>query len=426
MLEYIGFTLKTDKSGTHNSRIKARINLNYFKLSALVMSFKQFTFHCYGLLFSLTFIEAILYRDHVAGPIDDSTLKRPKCLDGSDAVYYHSSNEETDIKDILIYLQPGGYCHNIETCRFRCTVAPYMCTAPQHENMSQLEGILSDDHDKNPSLWNFYKMVIPYCSGDMFTGKASPFRVEESAGGFFFHGRYMLETIITRMREQGLLGSVRRVVLAGSSAGGAGVALNCNYIASLLGIAIYTSCIVDGAFFYPVSEPMHPNPTSESIDAVLEEGARLWAAPDIAKFELHGAWWDTIGHPLLITTAVVDQFGFQSYCGDTNNETDINIWTTGVVAKTAALSQNVSIFMPSCYDHMLLIDDDVYNEVKVKVKVGNRSRDRMTLAHVINMWLDGHVTVKAIDSCEDNDVLCNSDCPHNILTYWQMTNYGFH
>ena len=326
--------------------------------------------------------------------------------------------------DYIIYLQPGGFCHNIQTCHRRCRVAPFLCTSPQADTLEETHGILSSDKRVNRHFSDFRKLVVPYCSGDMFIGAR---RASNATAGYNFMGRDIITAAVAHM----ISSAARTVVLAGSSAGGAGVVFNCDYVARLLPRAD-VRCVVDGAFFYPQLAPFTTRTDCESVASVLRQGATLWNAPQLRSFRPQSAatassaaWWTTIKQPLFIVTAAVDQFGFESNCGSRQNVDDVSAWASGTQAMALSLALNesaakaaIGLFMPACYDHMLLTDDVMYSRVKV-------GQQGWTLDEALGAWMSADAAADATavqvwDQCDVSNALCNQHCANRVISYEDM------
>lgn len=90
-------------------------------------------------------------------------------------------------------------------------------------------GILSSSAEENPFWWNANHVFIPYCSSDIWSGDSPA----SSAGDLSFLGSRIVEQVITELLPRGL-SDAKLLLLAGSSAGAAGVMINLDRIAQLL------------------------------------------------------------------------------------------------------------------------------------------------------------------------------------------------
>ncbi len=319
------------------------------------------------------------------------------CSDGTPAGYYHSNAPQNE--DFVIYLEGGGYCHDVTLCGWRCAVAPHLCTRPS-DDVKEVEGILSDNEAVSGVFSNFHKVYLPYCSGDMYVGRRA---ASEDTKGYSFSGREVFTAMIDNLRRLSDIGEAKNVVLTGSSAGGAGVAFNCDYLKSLLPQADIW-CVVDAAFFYPVSKPATNESSCESIDKVLERGAKLWKSPEVENFQLKG-WWENVKQNLFIGMARFDLFGLESFCVGEDNEDRLTKWGNGIslMARDAIhKNQKIGLFMPGCLQHMMLTEDYPFASVPV-------GPFGLTYSVVLNHWITDKKPIHAMDYCMQ-ELMCNKHC----------------
>lgn len=92
-----------------------------------------------------------------------------------------------------------------------------------------MNGILSPNSDENPHWHDANHVYLPYCSSDSWSGD-SPAR---AAGDLAFLGARIVEQTMLELLPRGLF-EARLLVLAGSSAGAAGVLVNLDRVASLM------------------------------------------------------------------------------------------------------------------------------------------------------------------------------------------------
>ena len=225
------------------------------------------------------------------------------CLDGTPASYYHTRLESAathnNYRNYVIFLQGGGYCHSLEACHQKCQKTECLCTSSTaftNEN----NGILSDDENMNPGFADYYKIKLPYCSGDIYVGRRPG---SADSDGFSFMGREILNAMLSDMKDNTNIEKADNVIFSGSSAVGAGGAFNCDYLKTILpDVNIW--CVVDVAFFYPVNQSFATDPDCEdSLSTVLQKGSVLWDSPEIVEFPLNGLWGSIhqylfIGRPL--------------------------------------------------------------------------------------------------------------------------------
>lgn len=115
------------------------------------------------------------------------------------------------------------------------------------DNDDEVGGILSLDPQENPFWSDANHVLIPYCSSDSWSGN----RVAENPGDFSFMGSKIVEQTLIELLPQGLK-DADFLLLAGSSAGAAGVLVNLDRVSNLmarLGSKIQVRGLSDSGWF---------------------------------------------------------------------------------------------------------------------------------------------------------------------------------
>jgi hypothetical protein len=353
------------------------------------------------LLLCLSRMNSILVRHSLQG------YPRAVCTDGTPAAFFHTpaftAQDLRHYTGYVIYLDGGGYCPSVPDCHLRCAIAKNLCTEPLAETKSS-HGILSDDFDNNPVMHNFYKVELPYCTSDMFVGRKLGNRRTD---GLNFAGRIVFDAMVDVLKSISGIERAQNVVLSGSSAGGAGVAFLCEHLQQMLP---QTSvwCVVDAAFFYPMTSPFHNDSTCESVDKVLQQGAVLWGAPEVSHFRLQ-SWWNDLlpSTRIFLGIAKFDVFGFESFCGDFDHGDELDEWGRGIYPLFLRLLRerpNVGLFSGACRYHMILHSDALFNRFKV-------GASKVTYAQALDSWMKGQPRsmYQIWDICPREN-FCNPEC----------------
>jgi len=133
------------------------------------------------------------------------------CRDGSSLGY--TVNETEGSTDLLVFLQGGGLCYDEVSC------AANRATVQQRDFTG---GVFDRADPANPfATWT--TVFVPYCSGDFWVGDASDITIAGVAGLQQFHGRSNVAALIASLTASF---APKHIVVAGSSAGGYGAALN--------------------------------------------------------------------------------------------------------------------------------------------------------------------------------------------------------
>ncbi|KAM9769183.1 inactive palmitoleoyl-protein carboxylesterase notum1b [Menidia menidia] len=149
------------------------------------------------------------------------------CNDGSPAGYY--IRESRGSRRWLLFLEGGWYCFDKQTCDSRYETMRSLMSSSGWPQTRKGTGILSPQPEENPHWWNANMVFIPYCSSDVWSG-ASP-KTDQS--DYAFMGSLIIREVVSELLPRGLQ-NARTLLLSGSSAGGAGVLLNVDRVASHL------------------------------------------------------------------------------------------------------------------------------------------------------------------------------------------------
>ncbi|XP_066922282.1 uncharacterized protein [Clytia hemisphaerica] len=156
--------------------------------------------------------------------IHKARRRNATCMDGSDARYYLSRQWESN--NWVIHLQGGGSCITYDECRSR-SEGPLGSSLPLDAHITG-EWTLSNDPKINPTFHKWNKVLIPYCSGDVFVGrmlkKNHPYRLP-------MLGHYIFSAVIEDLvRLYKINKKKTKILFGGTSAGGVGVLANADYL----------------------------------------------------------------------------------------------------------------------------------------------------------------------------------------------------
>ena len=151
-------------------------------------------------------------------------------MDGSHGGYYINTNPAGS-KLWIIEFQSGGECVNPKSCGTR-TAASYRGSTRVMPHVLLFDGLQSTNSYRNPRFGEANMVLIPYCSGDLFSGrKTEP--VEELEGRFF-GGAYILDAVFQELLDTYALKEAHEILVAGRSAGAMGVFLNLDRVAGMI------------------------------------------------------------------------------------------------------------------------------------------------------------------------------------------------
>jgi hypothetical protein len=272
----------------------------------------------------------------------------------------------------LVYLQGGGGCSSVDTCEDRwsdCDPSPAggiggKANMQANSNAMNFDngGILDfDGHGGEASPFagkGFNRVFIPYCSSDLWRGLGNTQAVNypptcgdpNPLTSIHFGGGKIVEAVIAEiMADQHAPQDGDFIVLAGGSAGGAGVQQNLDRVAAqaqaiepgvtVVGIAdasysmgldqdgIPQSPSLDGELFWAGLDPAAGHTPGDPIDVVVDDSC--WNGESGAdKDYCHVAYYtipNYVDSPLMLTSNTYDDVGhgdkltslaaFSSECG---------------------------------------------------------------------------------------------------------------
>lgn len=184
----------------------------------------------------------------------------PESKCGSGSATGIGVNPHAGATELLIYFQGGGSCTTGETCWGAQPKATFMAGfgASDFATIAQKNyPILNRSIAANPmSAMNM--VYIPYCTGDLHGGYGEADLTLPDGGTqpTYFYGGFDMDLFLARLLPT--FPAMKRVVLAGTSAGGFGTFLNFDRVAKAFGVRVD---VIDD------SGPPIPPAVAKSIDA---------------------------------------------------------------------------------------------------------------------------------------------------------------
>ena len=173
-----------------------------------------------------------------------------KCMDGSPAGYYFVSNSSS--RSWIIELQGGGECASRKLCDTRIGT-------PLFSSKYFPRTVVFDflNSKQNAKLNTFNRVLIPYCSQDLWTGQRKT--NNDDTFGYFFSGHLILEAVLKELESLSDIKSASQIILTGESAGGIGVWPNVDWLAGMYPGARVVAAPIAGFYFfaYPFTGPGH-------------------------------------------------------------------------------------------------------------------------------------------------------------------------
>ena len=207
----------------------------------------------------LLLLAASLSLSLAAVPLTLHTLNASsaRCLDGSQAGYYHRQGKGSTW---VIYLQGGGACYTYSDCLAR-TRTQLGSSTHWPPTFIQPDNVLTDDPIINPVFADAHAIYIPYCGGDVHRGtRTSPLN---ASWPFTFAGHLIVGAVLDALVGPGgahaaAFAAAAEVLVSGSSAGGLGTLLNSDYIAARVPAGVRVRAAPQGGFFFPRDVEVFP------------------------------------------------------------------------------------------------------------------------------------------------------------------------
>jgi len=336
------------------------------------------------------------------------------CNDGSPATYFFRKGTGNGASIWTIYLEGGGYCYDIPSCRERFAETPHFMTSKllpaelndetESDDVNHL-GINSGDPLPNPHFFNVNQVYLWYCSSDTHSGNQT---ASSGTGGWYFMGRVIVEALIKHLLQVQSMYTAKYVLLTGFSAGGMGVFHNADFVGSIVKAAIpdvtYKAYVDSGwsldivPYYLGVTERDYAKGITTNFNAVYDDECK-------SVYEASGEQWrcyfGLYSYPFIRTPIFWAQHQYDSAFIDV--EPPFNS-STGEYARDVQqtfllhFSQFENVFQSNCYCHGVEAYDDRWNGIEI---------NEITPSTAVWWFLLGQSS-RHVDQCQPMD--CNPSC----------------
>ena len=314
------------------------------------------------------------------------------CNDGSKAVFYVGAKASDKW---IIFFESGGLCSTREECNERymnenTTVLMTSKTMP-----SEVEGkdFLSADEKENPKFHDYSRVLVPYCSSDLWLGSKTnsrnfSFIDNKTIDNFSFRGRTIFQGVIFDLMDRYNLSQSDITVLAGSSAGAIGVLNHARWVKTRLQTRNLTTkllALIDSGWFINFKDSMKLrskpgfaqvagiNPVALPACADLSLGfpcclsascllSRKHFPPEVQSFVVFSLYdIYMLAHVLkgledegkTVESHAADYLSAVSMYGGAMNES---------VVLTESWAENMSYFVPACFQHTYFCTSSLWDK----------------------------------------------------------------
>lgn len=345
-----------------------------------------------------------------------------RCLDGSPAGYYFAPGNGSGITSYVIFLEGGGFCADVASCSERAKTS--LGSSKYWPSTEAGFGIIDSSSVNNPNFYNFNRVYVLYCSGDVYAGTRDTV-VDPNAFPFYFSGHRIITAVMDALLNTTDIGKADNVIFAGSSAGGIGCLTNADFVKDRLGSHVKTFLAnPQGGWFFPsvvnytafVDNQLGPPYAGESpyFTELFQPyvNANCAAQNNITFCQTINNAYPYIQTPLFIAENAADSnqiFG-ENGCPTTNSTEVIAYINYYIQQMRSSLQQvlnsknkkpiNDGLFFPTCVAHTENTD------------VGsNTTINGFHLTTALGAWFlqNNQAPTRLEDSC--TGINCNPSCP---------------
>ena len=173
-----------------------------------------------------------------------------RCGDGSPAGYYYAAAQPSATNKWVIHMKGGGACQTEASCKgWMAQKGSSKNWIPTIDGNPHLEPLIDGDSAQNPDFHTWNRVRVNYCTGDSHAGQ----RTGPSADtwNYWFDGHLNVQRVISDLKAKHGLGNATHVLVSGESAGGIGLFVNIDYIASLLPDDVIIKGAPQAGWFFP-------------------------------------------------------------------------------------------------------------------------------------------------------------------------------
>ena len=242
--------------------------------------------------------------------VRNAAQRQAVCNDGTPAVYYFRPGSGSGINNWVIFLGGGAFCFSVQSCDLRWRQSPELMTSRGKPATLQLDGLLSDSPAANPDFYNANHVVVPYCTSDLWSGDREG---SQATREWEFRGIRVFRALVQDLKTVSFgsgptLSAAQQVLLSGTSAGGAGVMVNLDWLAAQLPGANVRG-LNDGGW---IPQFLPDWPGVPSVQGLVRNAAKLWhGKPDVtcanANSDSIDHCYDSSVYPYLQTPLMVQE-----------------------------------------------------------------------------------------------------------------------
>jgi len=346
------------------------------------------------------------------------------CNDGSTAVYYVDEEAHKDGQSVMVYLEGGGACFTAQTCSDRCegAEAEYLCQAQTDPVKDFSDNVWSKDATTNPGLYDSFKVYVPYCTSDAYSGRKG---ASSETGGYAFYGKAVVEGLVEDLLTKVIgTNSMRQFTLMGVSAGAFGVAFNCDAVAAAVKAKDPNAdvrCIMDSNDFIPtnvggeICDPLEANSVGKAYwQAEFDQSCEQANGADSTVCNVFTTYYQEISTPFMLIIPLEEVDPGVHPCAPEwpENPSFWSRWREALHTLAQQLAQdvpNAGMFMSNCAHHVSLANPTTWAEMPVPALDPTNTATDITLNKALSNWLKDARPFQALDEPTSRNPACPFD-----------------
>jgi len=282
------------------------------------------------------------------------------------------------------------------------------------------EHVWSKDATKNPGLHDSFKVYVPYCTSDAYSGRKA---ASSETGGYAFFGKAVVEGLVEDLLEK-VIGTNRigQFTLMGVSAGAFGVAFNCDDVAAVVKAKDPNAdvrCIMDSHDFIPTNvsegcDPLEAYSAAKTFwQGEFDQSCEQANGADSSECNVFTTYYQQISTPFMVIVPLEEVDPGVHPCAPEWPENS-NFWSRWREALYAHAQQlvkdvpNSGMFMSNCAHHVSLANPTTWAEMAVPT-IDSSNQAAITLNQVLSNWLKNARPFQALDEPTARNPACPFD-----------------
>jgi hypothetical protein len=306
--------------------------------------------------------------------ITNAETRQAVCMDGTPAAYYLRPGRDDGANNWIIFLEGGSSCHDAAGCEASRKDPDF--SSGKLKASKKTAGILDSDPALNPDFYNWNQVFLNNCNAGNWGGDDE---VEINGRTYSFNGYSIITAVLEDVVDPE---TVERVIFAGSSGGGTGVAQNLDRVAGMFPQANVMG-VIDSSYEldYPpfaAVKAVDPSAGFSFADTYVDETCETAFPTEPWQCLIKDKLYPYLSTPVFTYQDLIDSHKLED-----NGITDLSnpeqaAWNSGYIAAlTASLALLDGVYAPKIGEHMALPNDRF-----TTAKIGN-----YTFAEILGNWV---------------------------------------